>query len=80
MSKPILNIVDEIGRALLFFKQIIKTTVKTPCSWKSVCEQVVKITYQSLPTTALAGFFVGAIMTVQFSMQVKEFGDRKSVV
>ena len=27
-----------------------------------------------MATTALAGFFVGAIMTVQFTLQVKEFG------
>ncbi len=29
---------------------------------------------QSLSTTALAGFFVGAIMTLQFTVQVKAFG------
>ena len=29
---------------------------------------------QSLFTTALAGFFVGALMTVQFTVQVKAFG------
>ncbi|MBX9766309.1 MAG: ABC transporter permease, partial [Bdellovibrionales bacterium] len=29
---------------------------------------------QSLPTTAMAGFFTGAIMTVQFTMMAEEFG------
>jgi phospholipid/cholesterol/gamma-HCH transport system permease protein len=39
-----------------------------------ICEQIWKVTRQSFSTTGLAGFFVGAIMTVQFTMQVKEFG------
>ena len=39
-----------------------------------MCEQIWKVTLQSLPTTAMAGFFVGAIMTVQFTMQITAFG------
>ncbi|MEZ4873737.1 MAG: ABC transporter permease [Bdellovibrionales bacterium] len=39
-----------------------------------VFEQIWKVTQQSALTTALAGFFVGAVMTVQFTMQLKQFG------
>jgi phospholipid/cholesterol/gamma-HCH transport system permease protein len=35
--------------------------------------QIWRVTVQSLLTTAMAGFFVGAIMTVQFALQMQEF-------
>ena len=48
--------------------------VVQPCSAHAVFQQIWQVTMQSLATTAMAGFFVGAIMTVQFTMQVQEFG------
>jgi phospholipid/cholesterol/gamma-HCH transport system permease protein len=39
-----------------------------------VYEQIWRVTLQSLPTTTLAGFFVGAIMTIQFTLQIRQFG------
>lgn len=36
--------------------------------------QIWRVSTQSFATTGMAGFFVGAIMTVQFTMQMKEFG------
>lgn len=36
--------------------------------------QIWRVTEQSLGTTALAGFFVGAIMAIQFALQVKAYG------
>lgn len=74
MLKVATTILDEIGGCVLFVKSVIRTAFKTPCSLESVCEQIWKVTLQSIPTTALAGFFVGAIMTVQFTMQIKAFG------
>lgn len=66
--------VDEIGRAVMFLGLILQTAVKHPCRRRLVFEQLWSVSMQSLPTTALAGFFVGAIMTVQFTLQMKEFG------
>ncbi|MBX7232121.1 MAG: ABC transporter permease [Bdellovibrionales bacterium] len=45
-------------------------------SWSlsDICEQLWLVIIQSFSTTAMAGFFVGAIMAVQFTLQVKEFG------
>jgi phospholipid/cholesterol/gamma-HCH transport system permease protein len=68
------GILDEIGGAALFFKEIMITAVYRPCSSHSVFEQIYKVTMQSLLTVAMAGFFVGAIMTVQFTVQIVEFG------
>ena len=74
LKNYIKNIVTEIGGGVLFLKQILKTAIKNPCRRHDVYEQIWKVTQQSSVTTALAGFFVGAVMTVQFTLQVREFG------
>ncbi len=74
MLKPLLNVIDDIGECLIFLRLILRTAYRSPCTWESICEQTWKVSVQSTPTTALAGFFVGAIMTVQFTMQTKAFG------
>lgn len=74
MLKPVTDLLDDLGGCVLFVREVIVTAFTTPCSLESVCEQIWKVTVQSLPTTAMAGFFVGAIMTVQFTMQITTFG------
>lgn len=68
------SIFYQIGGSLLFFKVIIKTLIHKKISSHEVTLQIWKVTIQSLSTTAMAGFFVGAIMVVQFTLQMKEFG------
>lgn len=65
--------VDEMGQGVLFLKEILTTLARRPCRRQDVLEQVWRVTVQSFSTTATAGFFVGAIMTVQFTMQMSEF-------
>jgi phospholipid/cholesterol/gamma-HCH transport system permease protein len=72
--KALEQIIDDIGACMIFLKEVMRTAFRSPCTWESVCEQIWKVTLQSLPTTMMAGFFVGAIMTVQFTMQIKAFG------
>lgn len=67
-------IIDDIGGGVMFVGQILYLAIHRPCSISVMAEQVWRVTMQSLSTTALAGFFVGAIMTVQFTLQIKEFG------
>lgn len=68
------ELVDDIGECMIFLKDVFRTAWRTPCSLETLCDQIWKVTVQSLPTTLLAGFFVGAIMTVQFTLQIKTFG------
>lgn len=68
------SINDDIGGCVLFLREIFQTLIRTPCRFETVCEQIYRVTIASFPTTALAGFFTGAIMTVQFTLQVGEFG------
>lgn len=69
-----LNIADEIGGALLFLQKILQTIFRKRLKVHEIFEQIWKVTTESIPTTAMAGFFVGAIMTVQFALLLKEFG------
>jgi phospholipid/cholesterol/gamma-HCH transport system permease protein len=74
MGKLALDLIDDIGDCMLFLKEVLRTAFKFPCRMETLCDQIWKVTVQSLPTTIMAGFFVGAIMTVQFTLQIKTFG------
>ncbi|MBK7843979.1 MAG: ABC transporter permease [Bdellovibrionales bacterium] len=67
-------VINDIGGCLIFLKDVSLIALKGKWHLSLICEQIWKVTKQSFSTTGLAGFFVGAIMTVQFTMQVKEFG------
>lgn len=69
----VIAILDEIGGAFLFFQNILRTVIFKKIKIHDVFEQIWKVTADSFLTTAMAGFFVGAIMTVQFALQLKEF-------
>jgi phospholipid/cholesterol/gamma-HCH transport system permease protein len=73
MTEALGEIRDEIGRAVLFLCHLLKTSFRHPTRFTLIAEQIWKVTLQSLPTTALAGFFVGAVMCVQFALQVAQF-------
>ncbi len=74
MFKHAQILIDDIGGGILFFNQTISTAFRTKLKTDVIFDQIWRVTINSLPTTALAGFFVGAIMTVQFTLQIKEFG------
>lgn len=68
------NVIDDIGGGIQFLGVIMQTAWRSPCTIHQVFDQIWYVTIQSLPTTALAGFFVGSIMTIQFTMQILQFG------
>lgn len=64
----------DLGAYFLFLKEVFSTLKKRPPKATYVVEQIWKVFYQSFLTTSMSGFFVGAIMTVQFAVQIKMFG------
>lgn len=74
MSRHLILPIEHLGGAVLFFFKILKLSFQGKTSRKDIFDQIWKVFVESLPTTLLAGFFVGAIMTIQFSMQIKPFG------
>ena len=72
--KMLYIIVCELGACIQFVWIILVTAVRKPCPPSEIFSQILRVTQQSLSTTALAGFFVGAILTVQFTLQMVQFG------
>jgi phospholipid/cholesterol/gamma-HCH transport system permease protein len=68
------QLLADLGGCVLFAHRSLLALRRNRLSWHAFCEEVWKITSQSVTTTALAGFFVGAIMTIQFALQVRDFG------
>jgi phospholipid/cholesterol/gamma-HCH transport system permease protein len=74
VNRYIIGVISEIGSMILFLKEVFETAVRYPSTRQQILEQIWRVTVQSVSTTAMAGFFVGAIMSVQFAMQMNEFG------
>lgn len=68
------TLINDIGGCLMFLGEAARTAVRRPLSTHEVFTQIWRVSTQSLLTTALAGFFVGAVMTLQFTLQVKTYG------
>ena len=66
--------IDSIGGVSLFVRDLFRIAFTKGVKRKDVFDQIWKVFLQSFPTTAMAGFFVGGILTIQFTMQVKTFG------
>lgn len=68
------SLIDDIGGGVMFFGETVRTGFKYKLKREVIFDQIWRVTMNSISTTALAGFFVGAIMTVQFTLQIKTFG------
>jgi phospholipid/cholesterol/gamma-HCH transport system permease protein len=68
------SLLNEIGGCLLFLREAARTARRNPLPTHEIFVQIWRVSTQSLLTTALAGFFVGAVMTLQFTLQTKQFG------
>jgi len=67
------DILDDIGKTTQFFGLIFRTFLKKKLATREILLQIWNVFWESFPTTAMAGFFVGAILAVQFALQMKEF-------
>jgi phospholipid/cholesterol/gamma-HCH transport system permease protein len=74
MIKSLQNIIREIGACVMFVREVMWIFFRHPAPSNIIAEQIWRVTIQSVSTTAVAGFFVGAIMTVQFTMQIAQYG------
>ncbi len=65
---------QEVGLYLIYIDELITNWRKHGISRKLLMEQIWRVFTQSFTTTTMSGVFVGGIMTVQFTMQIKMFG------
>lgn len=69
-----LSFFEELGQITMFVVDIFRTAHRERIPRGEMFIQIWKVTEQSFLTTGMAGFFVGAIMSIQFAMQMTEFG------
>ncbi len=67
-------ILNELGQQVLFFRSLLENLKKTPLNFHETMIQIERVTIQSFATVAMSGFFVGAILVIQFTVQIQEFG------
>jgi phospholipid/cholesterol/gamma-HCH transport system permease protein len=70
----VVDVVTDIGGCVLFLREVARTAIRNRLPRHEIFVQIWRVTMQSLSTTGLAGFFVGAVMTLQFTLQVKAYG------
>jgi phospholipid/cholesterol/gamma-HCH transport system permease protein len=63
----------ELGGLTLFLRDVLRALRTTHGNWKPVMEQIVHVSYRSLPTVAFSGVFVGAILVIQFQLILKQY-------
>lgn len=64
---------ENLGGMIVFLYRIFGNIFSKGLNTHEIYQQIWKVTIDSFPTTLMAGFFVGGIMTVQFSMQMEQF-------
>ncbi len=74
MMSSLRSLLEEVGACVSFCLEAFDVFWRQGVSRREVFFQIWRVTIQSLPTTAMAGFFVGAIMTVQFTMLAETYG------
>jgi phospholipid/cholesterol/gamma-HCH transport system permease protein len=74
VKKAFEDALDGLGAHLVFFFGVLRAAIVKPLEGKEFLTQLSQTGWRSLPTTLTAGIFTGAIMAVQFHMQLKDFG------
>ncbi len=68
------QLVSGIGATLLFGLTGFATFFRFGVRWSAVIDQMYAVGVRSLSTTIVTGLFVGAIMSIQLDLQLRDFG------
>ncbi|HVJ64610.1 MAG TPA: ABC transporter permease [Bdellovibrionota bacterium] len=72
--KKVLANVETLGASLQFFAKVCLHPLRHRFEAGECLKQTVSVSLRSLPTTMVAGLFTGAILAVQFYIQLRDFG------
>lgn len=67
------SIFNPLGGVILFLSEVLTALTRAHSRREMIFAKTLEVIQQSLVTTLFAGFFVGAIMTLQFTMQMEMF-------
>lgn len=74
MKKMIEEMFEDIGGTIIFLGKVIAAIVRGPIEIREYIYQSYRVGVQSLVVIFLAGFFVGAIIAIQFSYPLEMLG------
>jgi phospholipid/cholesterol/gamma-HCH transport system permease protein len=74
MPKRLESFFVQLAQHLYFFQNVLRLTLQHRWEWREFLREVAHIGWRSLPITLTAGVFTGAILAVQFFMQIQDFG------
>jgi phospholipid/cholesterol/gamma-HCH transport system permease protein len=77
MRNPVAATMDfliALGQNVEFFGDLVRAAFRERFERREFLTQLSQISWRSLPTTATAGLFTGAIMAIQFYLQIRDFG------
>ncbi len=68
------QLISSIGATLIFGLSGLGTFLRHGVRWSAVIDQMYAVGVRSLSTTIVTGLFVGAIMSIQLDLQLRDFG------
>lgn len=68
------DFLEEIGGLFVFLAATISALVRGPLEWRETILQMYRVGVQSLLVVFMAGFFVGAIVCIQFNAPLEMLG------
>jgi len=72
--KMISSFLEQVGEHIFFFREVMKTALNDRFEKREFLIQLSQVSVRSLSTTLTAGIFVGAIMAIQFYLQLRDYG------
>lgn len=66
-------ILEEVGGITIFFFKVLRTFGATRGNFRAIMNQIAYVSVRSLPTVSFAGFFVGAILVLQFNQILSQY-------
>ena len=74
IAQPVTDFLEEMGKLVAFFIQILKTSYSRNQYWDVVQYQLYQTGWRSVPIAVLAGVFVGGIFAIQIYENLLDFG------
>jgi phospholipid/cholesterol/gamma-HCH transport system permease protein len=65
LGRVVLDLLQTIGRLVLFAGEAVSHIVRPPIYWRSVVGQLIDIGYYSLPVVGLTAIFTGMVLALQ---------------
>ncbi|GAC1533520.1 MAG: hypothetical protein NVS3B15_14200 [Sediminibacterium sp.] len=73
-SIPVTRTLEKVGDQVFFFLAFVRNIFKNGFEWNEFIRQCLVIGYRSLPITAVTGFVLGFVLTLQSQPTLKTFG------